>query len=130
MVMEYHDPLTTPMEDIQQFQDKFDARKSEVVKSVPMTLEFNIVCLTEELGEIARCVKKMRRAEANGDNDLAINWRNKMHEEMADLFVYFVILANREGVRIDDIYFAKMKENFAELEKGGGKFKGTAAEEK
>ena len=128
-VVKYPPKDATTMEDIQSFQKQFDDTKGGVVVSVDHTLEYLMVCLTEELGEVARCVKKMRRCEANGDEQGAGRWLNEMNDEMADLFIYLVILANKKGVRLGDLYFQKMAKNQAELDKGGGKFLGTAAPE-
>ena len=114
----------TCLDEIQKYQEDFDQRKDNTVVSVPFTEDYAIVCLTEELGEMARCVKKRKRALANGNPEEAEKWLTKLKDEASDELVYLVKLFNKHGWNMADAYFGKMEENHQELDKGGGKFLG------
>ena len=116
----------TCLDEIQKYQQDFDERKDNTVVSVPFTDDYAMVCLMEELGEVARCVKKAKRARMNGQIEEAEKWEAKMKDESSDVLVYLVKFFNKHSFNMADAYYGKMEENHQELDKGGGKFLGTA----
>lgn len=114
----------TCLDEIQKYQQEFDERKDQTVVSVPFTDDYAMVCLMEELGEVARCIKKAKRARMNGQIEEAEKWEAKMKDESADVLVYLVKFFNKHDFNMADTYYDKMEENHQELDKGGGKFLG------
>ena len=114
----------TCLDEIQKYQQDFDERKDNTVVSVPFTDDYAMVCLMEELGEVARCIKKAKRARMNGQIEEAEKWEAKMKDECSDVLVYLVKFFNKHSFNMADAYYGKMEENHQELDKGGGKFLG------
>lgn len=110
---------------IQEYQRAFDAKKDDTVVSVEFTPAYAVVCLVEELGEFARCIKKGMRAEANGLLDKLAEWEALSRDEATDILIYLVKVFNKHNWDMAESYYEKMARNHAELDKGGGKFLGT-----
>jgi NTP pyrophosphatase (non-canonical NTP hydrolase) len=78
-------------------------------------LEHLLVCLMGEVGELANVIKKIRRGDKvySQQHDAII-------EEIVDIFIYVIKLANQIGFDLEDMYDKKMKANserFRDFEK-------------
>lgn len=65
-----------------------------------------MLLLTEELGELARAVRK--REGLKIDNKTKIY---EVEEEMADIFIYLLHLANQLGINLEEAFRKKEEEN-------------------
>ena len=102
--------------DFQRFQRAFDQEKGFIDD-----LFFNFICLTEEIGEIGRVLKRVwhrqeklleqvgNRPEAH---DRALETVNAdLEEELADALAYLLKLANDAGIDLESAYLKKMSQN-------------------
>lgn len=102
--------------DFQRFQRAFDRDKGFIVD-----LFFDYICLTEELGEIGRVLKRVwhrqdefylqvgNRSEAH---DRALQTVNAdLEEELADALAYLLKIANDAGIDLESAYIKKMDHN-------------------
>ena len=63
-----------------------------------------------EAGELCEVIKKIARLrDTNGHK--VVNPRSKLEEELADLFYYMIVLADRLGIDLLDALEKKMIEN-------------------
>jgi NTP pyrophosphatase (non-canonical NTP hydrolase) len=99
--------------DLLEFQRQFDLLHEGAVpfyeKITPDSidaLEHLVVCLVGELGEVANIVKKVRRGDMGLESQ-----RADLSEEIADVFIYILKLANQLNVDLEKEYFAKMAKN-------------------
>lgn len=67
------------------------------------------VCLTGEVGEFANVLKKVIRHNERGFPTEEL-WA-AMREELADVFIYLIKLADLLGMELDKAYFDKMSKN-------------------
>lgn len=82
-------------------------------------LEFLLVSLTGEVGEVANIVKKIVR----GDFKLSER-KSDIQEELADVFIYLMKLSYQLDIDLEKAYMAKMgknRERFLNYEKQGTK---------
>lgn len=81
--------------------------------SVEESIEHLLVCTLGELGELANLLKKVRRG------DFAYNdKKNDLTDELSDVFIYVIKIANAMEIDLEDAYIVKMKKNetrFADL---------------
>ncbi len=102
--------------DFQRFQRAFDREKGFIVD-----LFFDYICLTEELGEIGRVLKRVwhrqeelyaqvgNRSEAH---DRAMQTVNAdLEEELADALAYLLKISNDAGIDLESAYIKKMDHN-------------------
>lgn len=74
-------------------------------------LEHLIVCMLGELGEFANIVKKVRR----GDFELE-GVKQELNEELVDVFIYLIKIANQFDVDIETGYRNKLEKNRKKFE--------------
>jgi len=76
-------------------------------------LQYCVMALTGELGEIANPLKKVvRDAERFGVKDEAVaKLRAELREEIVDVFIYTLKMADILGVELKEAYFEKAKKN-------------------
>lgn len=92
---------------------------SKVTDSNIEMLEFLLVSLTGEVGEVANIVKKIVR----GDFKLSER-KSDIQEELADVFIYLMKLSYQLDIDLEKAYMAKMgknRERFLNYEKQGTK---------
>ncbi|WP_459910944.1 MazG-like family protein [Desulfotomaculum defluvii] len=78
----------------------------EINENNIQALEHLIVCLVGEIGEFSNIVKKVRR----GDYPLS-EVKDKLDEELIDVFIYLIKISNQLNVDIDTGYLNKLKKN-------------------
>jgi NTP pyrophosphatase (non-canonical NTP hydrolase) len=108
------------LKEICQYQKDFDKRyfrkwnesatKSEFLQSM-------LVALIGEVGEFANIVKKAVRDEKTLGKTLDGDTIGKLKEELADCFIYTVILGNILEMDLEEEYYKKMKFNEKRFEK-------------
>lgn len=69
-------------------------------------LEHLVVCMLGELGEFANILKKVRR----GDFELE-EVKKDLDEELVDVFIYLIKVANQFDVALEDGYKNKLEKN-------------------
>jgi deoxyguanosine kinase len=84
-------------------------------------LYLNYILFVEEVGELARELTQLRRAEKQlrgGETDVEESfsrateqWRPQLESELADCLAYLLKLANYLGVDLEEAYLTKMREN-------------------
>ena len=94
--------------DLQRYHRELDA-----AKGFHSDLYFNMLCLQEEVGELASVATRVWCVEQRtGDLDAALDQhRDALAEELADCLAYIVKLANYAGVDLEAAYLAKMRRN-------------------
>jgi deoxyguanosine kinase len=102
--------------DFQRFHRALDREKGFIVD-----LFFNYICLTEEVGEVGRVLKRIwrrqdqllgqvgNRQEAH-DRAVQADGAN-LEEELADALAYLLKLANDAGIDLESAYLKKMSQN-------------------
>ena len=109
----------TTIKEMMDFQRKFDDEHGWRWSANPddkvRRLQEGVVCMTGELGEFANELKKVIRHSERGFSTEEL-WA-AMREELADVFIYFLKLADLLGMEIDEEYFAKMAKNAKRFEK-------------
>jgi deoxyguanosine kinase len=103
--------------DFQKFQRAFDREKGFIVD-----LFFDYICLTEEIGEIGRVLKRVwhrqdRLLEQVGNrseaHDRALETvRADLEEELADALAYLLKISNDAGIDLETAYIKKMGQNW------------------
>src|ERR1044071_219255 len=95
-------------------QAEFDANHKgsqqwgqKITAKTPDVLEHSIVCLTGELGELANIVKKVHR----GDRSFEAA-REDIVEEVTDVFIYLLQLANQLDVDLEESFQWKLARNW------------------
>lgn len=96
-----------------QLQKDFDANHKirfnwaqEVSEKNIEHLQFLVLSLAGEVGEMANCVKKVVR----GDEEYTTS-KEKLSEELADVFIYVLKLAYQLNIDLEKAYFQKLKIN-------------------
>ncbi len=107
------------LKELMEFQEEFDGRhegkfrwNSKVTDENIELLEFLLVSLTGEVGEIANLVKKIARGDF-----LLEEKKEDLKEEMADVFVYLLKMAYQMDIDLEDAYLAKMGKNRERFQK-------------
>jgi len=72
----------------------------------PEVLEHSVVCLVGELGEFANTLKKVNRGDSSYQ-DARVN----LEEELTDVFIYLMQIANQMGVNLEESYLRKLAKN-------------------
>ena len=103
--------------DFQRFQRALDQKKGFIVD-----LFFDYICLTEEIGEIGRVLKRVwvrqdqflgqvgNRSEAHERALQTVN--ADLEEELADALAYLLKIANDAGIDLETAYIKKMGHNW------------------
>lgn len=110
------------LKEISKFQREFDKKhgwdwsKSSEEDRIKH-LQYGTIALTGEVGEFANIVKKILR-EFNFSKKIPKEEYEKLKEEIIDIFVYFLKLADQLlEIDIEKEYFKKMKVNEKRFEK-------------
>ena len=93
-------PLRLP--DFQRFHLGLDAEKG-----FSPDLLFNCILLQEEIGELARAVRKHWQAQQTSENADS----SEIREELADILAYVLKIANYTGIDLEEAYLEKMARN-------------------
>ena len=101
------------LKEIMELQAGFDAKHRSkyqwgrsVAEASPVVLEHSLVCLVGELGEFANSLKKVNR----GDMEYRDAFPN-LEEELTDVFIYLIQIANQMGVDLEQSYLRKLGRN-------------------
>ena len=101
------------LQQLMEIQAKFDAgheSKHQWGRSVedasPEVLEHSVVCLVGELGEFANTLKKVNRGDTSYQSA-----RDHLEEELTDVFIYLMQIANQMGVNLEESYLRKLDKN-------------------
>ena len=104
------------LDEIKKFQKEFDGKHgwnwtdSKTFGEKLRKLHNATVAILGELGEFANVLKKLRRLyESKGERDDAL--LPNLKEELVDVFIYLVVLANILDVDLEKEYFEKMRAN-------------------
>lgn len=95
----------------QSHQMKLDFYEKIDEKNLPV-LEHLIVCLLGELGEFSNLLKKVVR----GDYELK-EVKDLLDEELVDVFIYLIKIANQFDVDLENGYLNKLEKNKVKFEK-------------
>jgi deoxyguanosine kinase len=100
----------------QQFHSQLDRSKG-----FDPDLYINYILLTEELGEVAKALVKIRgqelllqqngRSATEAHHEALTIHRDNLREELADLLAYTLKLANYAGIDLEQAYLEKMRRN-------------------
>lgn len=107
------------LKDIQELQRSFDKSHQMKLdfyekideKNLP-ALEHLVVCLLGELGEFSNLLKKVVR----GDYELK-DVKDSLDEELVDVFIYLIKIANQFDVDLENGYLNKLEKNKVKFEK-------------
>lgn len=107
------------LKDIQEMQRSFDKSHQMKLdfyekideKNLP-ALEHLVVCLLGELGEFSNLLKKVVR----GDYELK-DVKDSLDEELVDVFIYLIKIANQFDVDLENGYLNKLEKNKVKFEK-------------
>lgn len=69
-------------------------------------LEFLLICMIGELGELSNIVKKVIR----GDFPLA-DKKEQLEEEVADTFIYLLKICNKMNIDLEENFLKKLERN-------------------
>ena len=101
------------LQELVEFQKEFDGKHKgnfkwniKVTDSNIEMLEFLLVSLTGEVGEVANIVKKIAR----GDFKLEEK-KSDIQEELADVFIYLLKLSYQLDIDLENAYVEKMAKN-------------------
>ncbi|MCY0901298.1 MAG: hypothetical protein OWU32_03820 [Firmicutes bacterium] len=83
------------------------------LKGFSQELPHNVMLLVEEVGEVAKEVRRMTKADADGDLLRLEQAREHLREELADCLAYIVKLSNYAKIDLEDAYVEKMRYNVA-----------------
>ena len=106
------------MKDVIERQRSFDAAHGWDWRNLPIDkqiekLQYCTIALAGELGEVADPLKKFLRKSERGGIDLADfeNVKTKLREELIDIFIYLMKMADVVGIDFEAAYFEKMAAN-------------------
>jgi NTP pyrophosphatase (non-canonical NTP hydrolase) len=101
------------LQQLMELQAKFDAGHESkhkwgvsVENASPEVLEHSVVCLVGELGEFANTLKKVNRGDTSYQDA-----RANLEEELTDVFIYLMQIANQMGINLEDSYLRKLEKN-------------------
>ena len=77
-----------------------------VDEASPEVLEHSVVCLVGELGEFANILKQVNRGDTPYQNA-----RPHLEEELTDVFIYLMQIANQMGINLEESYLRKLDKN-------------------
>ena len=110
------------IEELLKMQDDFDSSHNsnfiwnkKIDKDTMNVLEFIVLGLAGEVGELANLTKKIVRGDYNYDDKLP-----EIKEEAVDIFIYLLKLINQMDIDIEKEYMKKIqknKERFKDYEK-------------
>ena len=111
------------MQELIELQKNFDGKhkgnfkwNSKITESNIEMLEFLLLSLTGEVGEVANIVKKIVRGDFKLDEK-----RQDIQEELTDVFIYLLKLSYQLDIDLEKAYVEKMKKNRERFLKYQGK---------
>jgi len=102
------------LKEIIEVQKDFDKRHFGEVKLNPERLLYLTTCLAGENGEFANLVKKYYREEIQNyrvSTDQGKDFLGLMKEELADIFIYVIILSYLLDIDLEKEFFNKIEKN-------------------
>jgi NTP pyrophosphatase (non-canonical NTP hydrolase) len=110
------------LKDIQKFQAEYDKKYWRVNKRIPTRelLLFLSTALAGEMGEFANLVKKLyrqKRWRVGYARDKKRNLKAEMADELIDVFIYTLIIAETLGIDLEKEYFKKQEKNIKRFKK-------------
>lgn len=101
LLTDVDNPAETPrrLTDFQRFHTHLDQEKG-----FPTDLLFNFMLMQEEVGELAKALKKLWLSQTT-------DHRAKVREELADVLAYVLKIANYTGIDLEEAYLEKMAIN-------------------
>ncbi|MDC4675688.1 hypothetical protein NQ801_04165 [Acinetobacter baumannii] len=107
------------LKDLQELQKKFDQSHQmrinfyeNITQENLPALEHLVVCLLGELGEFSNILKKVVR----GDYELN-EVKDSLDEELVDVFIYLIKIANQFDVDLENGYLNKLEKNKLKFKK-------------
>lgn len=95
------------LKDCQEFHKWLDAEKG-----FSSDLPLNVMLLVEEVGEVAKEIRRLHYADRNPSLfERAQMAREHLREELADCLAYIVKLANYTDIDLEQAYVEKMRVN-------------------
>lgn len=101
------------LKEIIKLQKEFDSKHkihfnwaTEVSEKNIQQLQFLVLSLAGEVGEMANCVKKVVR----GDENL-VSSKDSISEELTDVFIYVLKLAYQMNIDLEKTYLQKLEAN-------------------
>lgn len=95
------------LRDCQKFHQWLDNEKN-----FSHDLPLNVMLLVEEVGEVAKEIRRYENAQNNFEKQEAFaTARDHLREELADCLAYIVKLANYTEIDLEEAYVAKMRYN-------------------
>ncbi len=101
------------LREMMRLQAEFDASHRSkhrwgrpVSEASPEVLEHSVLCLVGELGEFANSLKKVNRGDVPYEEA-----RQDLEEELTDVFVYLMQIANQMDVDLEESYLRKLAKN-------------------
>jgi len=86
-------------------------RHLDQLKGFSQELPVNVMLLVEEVGEVAKEVRRITKAQRTDDTERLAVARANLREELADCLAYVVKLANYVEIDLEEAYVAKMRYN-------------------
>lgn len=100
-------PDRPTLQDCQVFHQWLDKEKG-----FSQDLPLNVMLLVEEVGEVAKEVRRLQRAVAEFDSsEKEEEVRDHLRDELADCLAYIVKLSNYVGIDLETSYVRKMRYN-------------------
>ncbi len=97
------------LQDCQQFHEWLDAEKG-----FSHALPYNVMLLVEEVGEVAKEIRRMEYAlNGSGGEQAIAAARERLRDELADCLAYIVKLANYTDIDLERAYVQKMRDNIS-----------------
>lgn len=81
------------------------------LKGFSQDLPLNVMLLVEEVGEVAKEVRRLTKAQLNAQEDGVAAATAHLREELADCLAYVVKLANYAQIDLEEAYVTKMRYN-------------------
>lgn len=101
------------LKDLMNLQMEFDLNHSsrfdwsiKITDSNPEILEFLIIGMVGELGELANLIKKIIRGDTNINNEI-----NNIEEEISDIFIYLIKMCNQMNINLEESFLKKLDVN-------------------
>ena len=95
-------PQKSTLKELQKYY-KQKAKERGFSKETPQDI---VLLLTEELGELARAIRKKMGIKINAKTRVP-----ELEEELADIFIYTIHLANQLGIDLQEAFEKKEEEN-------------------
>ncbi|MCY0876739.1 MAG: hypothetical protein OWT28_10800 [Firmicutes bacterium] len=86
-------------------------RHLDELKGFSQDLPLNVMLLVEEVGEVAKEVRRLTKAHQSGQASDVEKATSHLREELADCLAYVVKLANYTGIDLEEAYVEKMRYN-------------------